>query len=317
MTKVYGIDQIKGVINLKRDYLELIKSQQQAFIDFSKGHITVPAPIQMSFTKAHGDCHIKAGFKNDGDIFIVKIATGFYQNSANGLPAGDGAVLVFSKNTGLLRAILCDGGYLTNLRTAIAACVAAKITPWDVGHIGIIGTGQLAIQVLELMQLFYPQASFRLWGRSVQKAEIIAASYPGVQVCESVQELMQHGGIVITTTASPQPIIDLAYLNGKTHIIALGADELGKQECDSRLFQAADVIVVDSKEQAVRFGDAFRAIQAGFIDAERTEELGNVIQKGTPVDANLIITDLTGIAAQDIAIAEWALNAFDREEEYD
>lgn len=52
-----------------------------------------PAPIQMSFPKAHGDCHIKAGFKNEGDIFIVNIATGFYQNIRNDLPPpGDGTV---------------------------------------------------------------------------------------------------------------------------------------------------------------------------------------------------------------------------------
>lgn len=305
MTKVYNIDQIKNVIDIKRDFLDLVQSQQQAFSDFSSGHITVPTPIQMSFSKAHGDCHIKAGFKQNSEIFVVKIATGFYKNSANGLPAGDGAVLVFSQKTGLLQAILCDGGYLTTLRTAIAACVAAKITPWDVQHVSIIGTGLLAIQALELMLLLYAQADFRIWGRSVQKTKAVAASYPGVKICESVQELMQNGGIVITATASTKPIIDLAYVNGKTHIIALGADEVGKQECDPRLFQSADIVVVDSKEQAARFGDTFHAIQAGFINIEKTEELGNVIQNGISVDANLLITDLTGIAAQDIAIAEW------------
>ena len=307
MTKVYNIDHIKNVIDIKRDFRELVQSQQRAFIDFSKGYITVPSPIQMNFEKAHGDCHIKAGFKQNSEIFVVKIATGFYQNSASGLPSGDGAVLVFSQKTGLLQAILCDGGYLTTLRTTIAACVAAKITPWDVQHVGIIGTGQLAIQVLELMRLLYPQADFRIWGRSVQKTKVVAASYPGVKICESVQELMQNGGIVIATTASSQPIIDLAYVNGKTHIIALGADELGKQECDPRLFQKADTVIVDSKEQANRFGDTFQAIQSGFLNIEKTEELGNVIQKSVSVDSNIIITDLTGIAAQDIAIAEWVL----------
>ena len=317
MTRVYNTDQIKDVIDIKRDFRELVQSQQRAFIDFSNGYITVPKPIQMSFAKAQGDCHIKAGFKQNSEIFVVKIATGFYQNSASGLPAGDGAVLAFSQKTGLLEAILCDGGYLTTLRTAIAACVAVKITPWDVQRVGIIGTGQLAIQVLELMRLLYPQADFRIWGRSVQKTKVVAESYPGVKICESVQELMQNGGIVITTTASSQPIIDLAYVNGKTHIIALGADELGKQECDPRLFPKADIVVVDSKEQAARFGDTFHGIQAGFINIEKTEELGNAIQSGISVDANLLITDLTGIAAQDIAIAEWILMCLDKREKYD
>ncbi len=317
MTKVYNIDQIKNVIELKRDFLELVQSQKQAFADFSAGLITVPAPIQMIFPKAHGDCHVKAGFKQNSEIFVVKVATGFYQNGASGLPSGDGAVLVFSQKTGLLQAILCDGGYLTTLRTAIAAGVSAKITPWDVQHVGIIGTGQLAIQVLEFMLLLYPQADFRIWGRSVQKTEAVTASYPGVKICESVQDLMHSGGIIITTTASIKSIIDLAYVNGKTHIIALGADEVGKQECDPKLFQMADTVVVDSKEQAVRFGDAFHAIQGGFITSDKSEELGNVIQKGISSHSNLIITDLTGIAAQDIAIVEWVLMSLDKREKYD
>jgi ornithine cyclodeaminase/alanine dehydrogenase-like protein (mu-crystallin family) len=46
------------------------------------------------------------------------------------------------------------------------------------------------------------------------------------------------------------------------------------------------------------------------INIEKAQELGNIIQKNLPLDANLILTDLTGIAAQDIAIAEWVLNAF-------
>ncbi len=52
MTRVCNIDQIKEVIDLKYDYLELVQSQQQAFIDFSNGLITAPSPIQMLFPKA-------------------------------------------------------------------------------------------------------------------------------------------------------------------------------------------------------------------------------------------------------------------------
>lgn len=308
MTKVYNIDQIKAVIDLKQDFLELIQSQQQAFIDFSNKLITVPAPIQMSFPKAHGDCHIKAGFKNNDDIFIVKVATGFYQNVINSLPASDGAVLVFSKNTGVLLQILCDGGYLTTLRTALAAGVATKRTPWNISHIGIIGTGQLAIMVLQLMQFLYPHVSFSIWGRSYQKAKDITALYNHVKVSGSIQGLMKNGDIIITTTASTQPIIDAKYVTGKTHIIALGADEIGKQECDPTLFQIADTVVVDSKKQAAQFGDTFHAIQAGFIGIEKTQELGDIIQKNIPVESNFIITDLTGIAAQDLAIMEFILN---------
>jgi len=85
----------------------------------------------MTFANPPGDCHIKSGMCLDDDIFVVKIATGFYQNSSLGLPVVDGAILIFSRNTGRLETILCDGGYLTLVRTALAACVCAQLTPWQ------------------------------------------------------------------------------------------------------------------------------------------------------------------------------------------
>ncbi len=305
--RIYNIEEIKGRINLERDLPKLLESQKKAFIDFSKGRIHTPAPMQLSFPKAPGDCHIKAGFKEDDDIFIVKIASGFYKNRKQGLPPGDGAVLIFSQLTGQLQAIFCDAGFLTTLRTALTACIAAQATPWEVDNIGIIGTGQLAIQILALMPLLYPHAKFGIWGRSDENTQSIVTCYPGVTVYNSIEELMENRGLVITTTASTKPIINPKYVSGKTHIIALGADEIGKQECDSRLYQRADAIIVDSKEQAMLFGDTCQAIQHGFITPDDLEELGDIINKGIPSGSNLIITDLTGIAAQDIAMARFVV----------
>jgi hypothetical protein len=78
--KIYDVDQIKKVINLDLSLKELINSQRQAFIDFSSGLYDVPIPMQLSFQEKVGDCHIKAGFKRNDDTFIIKVATGFYQN---------------------------------------------------------------------------------------------------------------------------------------------------------------------------------------------------------------------------------------------
>ena len=89
--KIYDVDQIKKVINLDLSLKELINSQRQAFIDFSSGLYDVPIPMQLSFQEKVADCHIKSGFKRNDDTFIIKVATGFYQNTKLGLPASDGA----------------------------------------------------------------------------------------------------------------------------------------------------------------------------------------------------------------------------------
>ena len=291
--QIFHKTDIEKCISLKDDLAELMLLQKQAFIDFSAGHINTPMPLQMSFKNPPGDCHVKAGYQKSDDIFIVKIATGFYQNKDLDLPAGDGAILVFSRSTGLLQSILCDNGYLTILRTALAACVASQIAP--VTHIGIIGTGNLSKMTAKLMHLLYPEVGITIWGRNSDN---------------SLDELLSISDLVITTTASREPIIKTIRKNA--HIIALGADELGKQELGAQLFKLADKIIVDSKPQAIKYGDSSYAIKAGMIKTEALEELGSLLAQGYQAQDKMIITDLTGIAAQDITIAKWTLSACKR-----
>lgn len=287
--KIISKKVIEESICFDKNLAELILLQKNALIDFSARHIYSPMPLQMSFKDPPGDCHIKAGFNELDEIFIVKVATGFYKNKDLNLPAGDGAILVFSKTTGLLQAILCDNGYLTILRTALAACVASQIAP--VTHIGIIGTGNLSKITTKLMQKLYPEVPITIWGRTSNK---------------SVDELLSVSDLVITTTASQQAIVSTVRKNA--HIIALGADELGKQELEPVLFKLADRIIVDSKPQAILYGDSSHAIKAGLINEESLEELGSLLATNYFVQNKLIITDLTGIAAQDMAIAKWVLS---------
>ena len=57
----------------------------------------------------------------------------------------DGCLLVFSQLTGQLTGILLDKAYLTDMRTAAAGALAAKLfAPTKVKCIGIVGTGMQA-----------------------------------------------------------------------------------------------------------------------------------------------------------------------------
>jgi len=73
----------------------------------------------------------------------VKIATGgFSANLAQGLPTGNGVMVVFSKMTGMMSGVLLDEGWLTDLRTAAAGSVVARhMAPKKITSIGVIGTG--------------------------------------------------------------------------------------------------------------------------------------------------------------------------------
>jgi ornithine cyclodeaminase len=289
--KVLCKDEIEKIVAININLSKLMDCQKQAFIDFSKGIINTPLPLQILFTNPPGDCHVKAGFNQFDDVFIVKIATGFYQNRSMGLPAGDGAVLVFSKSTGLLQHILCDGGYLTQIRTAVAACIASQISP--VSHICIVGTGSLGTLTQKCMRQLYPNAEINLWSRSL-----------GTDLSSTLQKC----DLVITTTASHTPLITLKNIKQNMHIIALGADETGKQELEPELFRHADHVIVDSRVQSALYGDSSYAISTNILTSEKTEELGELLAHDYATHGKFIITDLTGIAGQDIEMAKFVIN---------
>ncbi len=68
----------------------------------------------------------------------------------------------------------------------------------------------------------------------------------------------------------------------------------------------ADMVVADSIEQCLARGEIYKAIPAGDLKKEGLIELGNIIggkDKGRISDQQTTVTDLTGVAVQDINIA--------------
>ena len=304
---IYTASQIKDALNLIHDLPFILQAIRDELISFSKGNYITPIPLHLDLSESKGECHIKTGYNKYDDIFVIKVATGFYTNVLSGLPAGDGLMLIVCKKTGLIKFILYDAGYLTTLRTAITACLTASLTPWEINRVSVIGTGNLAQFVLALMHQQYPKAIIHLWGRNKLKVKQIQAKNPYVRPEDNLSSLINQGGIVCTTTASKTPIIYPQDICDKIHIIALGADQPGKQEIDTEVFSMADLVIVDNKEQAYHFGDSAIALENKKITSCDLIEIGHVLQFKINKNTHMIITDLIGTAPQDIGIAKYLL----------
>ena len=298
--------KIEQVLNWKFHLPELMALFADAFIQFSKGQSVNAIPIHLNFAENHGECHIKAGYNHTDDLFLVKISTGFYLNQRQGLPSGDGMMILGCKNTGQIKAVLCDEGYLTLMRTAITACLVVRLTPWDIDAISIIGTGGLAQLIIELMHQLYPNTVIRIWGRDQEKVRQIQLKFSWIESATDLNQLVRQGGVVFTTTASQHAFILPEAIERKIHCIALGADQPNKQEIASAVFAMADCVVVDSLVQANKLGDTAVAMDAGAIQASDVIELGHALEAGSPArEARVLITDLTGVAPQDLVIAKF------------
>jgi ornithine cyclodeaminase/alanine dehydrogenase-like protein (mu-crystallin family) len=286
-------------------------------VGYSEGRVVVPPVGYLHFEEVSGDCHIKYGFNKDDDYFVVKIATGFYNNPNIGLPVGDGMMALFSQRTGRLEALLLDESYLTDMRTAAAGAVAAKyLAPKKVNRIGIVGTGVQARMQLEMLKNVTDCRDACVWGRDENKRERYKSDMLGhgfsVEAVPRLEELEANCNLIVTTTSAREPLLHATEIRPGTHITALGTDASGKQELDPMIFKLADVHVVDSIAQCVDHDDSSHAVKAGLMRKDQLVELGAVIRHpelGRTNDRQITVSDLTGIAVQDNQIAKLAFSS--------
>jgi len=292
--------------------VDLIPEIEAGFVAYSEHRAEVPPVGALRFTNPPGDVHIKYGYLHDDEFYVIKIASGFYENPSRGLPSGNGLMLLFDQKTGELAAVLLDEGYLTDLRTAVAGAIAAKyLAPRTVTRIGIFGTGVQARLQLQLLRGVTPCREVLVWGRHAQRAADYKAEMERegftVAIAGNMRDVPRTCDLIVTTTAAAAPLILAADARPGTHITAVGADSAHKQELDAAIFSTADVVVVDSVSQCADHGDLAHAVRAGLIQPTDARELGAVIAGRAPgrtSPAQLTVADLTGVAVQDVQIAK-------------
>ncbi|HLB39372.1 MAG TPA: ornithine cyclodeaminase family protein [Actinomycetota bacterium] len=281
-----------------------IEAMEAAFVAFSAGRAELPAVIHLDVPEAQGEIHVKAGHIHGAPAYAVKVASGFY---AADPPAIDGLVLVFDAATGAPVAFLLDGGYLTDTRTGAAGGVAARwLAPGRVATVAVVGTGIQARRQVEALRCVRPEiGEVRIWGRSMDRAAR-AAHDIGAMVSDTVEEAVADADVVITCTASREPLVRAEWIAPGTHITAVGSDGAGKQELDPALLRRADVVAVDSLDQCLRLGE----LQHSPDQVDRAVELGRICARdvaGRASDEQLTICDLTGVGVQDVAAANAVL----------
>jgi ornithine cyclodeaminase len=307
MATVYNRAQIVAALQPT----DIIAAVEQAFAAYSRGEAVVPPVGELLFDEPPGDCHIKYGYLKSNTTFTVKIASGFWQNPARGLPSSNGVVLVFSRQTGELLSILQDEGYLTDIRTAAAGAVAARyLAPPNITCIGIVGAGTQAKLQLEYLRHVTPCRRVLIWARSMERARAVQVPGFEIQTAPSIAGLASSCQLITTTTASHEPLLYAHYLLPGTHVSAVGADGGGKQELAPEIFACAAIRAVDSREQCSQYGDASTALRQGQVRIEDLVELGEIIANPSAYrrkPEDITVADLTGVAVQDIAVANLAL----------
>jgi len=315
------LDQIKPALEDKHAVLEAVR---QGFIQHSQGKISLPEPVQVLFgvtdNSIAGDCHIKTASSEALPYFCIKVATGFYDNPAKGLPVNNGLVMFMSSETGMPIALFQDKGYLTSARTAAAGALAATLMHDNTAcSLGIVGTGhQAELQALWISDTS-PISKVVIWGRSHEKAETLKARLEAqglrAETASSISALCAQSRIIVTTTPSTSPLLFSADIKPGHHIIAMGSDSPGKQEVDPEILGRADAVITDDHTQCLHHGEFGHAVKAGFVEDNEDISLGTALENSAILGAKkdtISLIDLTGLGAQDLAIASIVYNKVHR-----
>jgi ornithine cyclodeaminase len=292
--------------------VDVTKAIEEGFVAYSQGKVVVPPVGELVFEDPPGDVHIKYGYIKDDDFFVIKVASGFYNNVTLGLPAADGLMLVFSQKTAQLECVLLDECYLTNVRTAAAGAVVAKyLAPSRVKRIGVFGAGVQGRMQVEALLPIVECRDVVVWGTGEEELdayrEVMEGRGLAVETTLIGDEIAATCNLIVTATPSRTPLLRAEQIRQGTHITAMGSDTREKNELDPGILAKADLLVADSIEQSRVRGEIYHALEAGVVRDGDVVELGDVIVDPAHRrndDSQITVADLTGVAVQDIQISK-------------
>jgi len=303
--QIISLAEIRSVL----PELDLVPAIEAGFVAYSEGRAVVPPIGELLLAK--GEVHIKYGYLQHDEYYVIKIASGFYENPKIGLPSSNGLMLLFRQETGELVSVLLDEGHLTDVRTGVAGAIAAKyLAPAHVQRIGIVGTGTQARQQLQHLSQVSACRHVLVWGRGEAQLERYQHDMQAlgfvIEGTRGSTDILRTCNLVVTCTPATLPLLHAVDLRPGTHITAVGSDTPEKQELDGAILGRADVVVADSIPQSLERGEIHKAIQSGHITQHDVVELGDVIsgrEPGRTSEDQVTVVDLTGVAVQDIQIA--------------
>ncbi|MGB3554414.1 MAG: NAD(P)-binding domain-containing protein [Jannaschia sp.] len=242
------------------DWLDLTRALEA-------GHARPRAEIGDTFLYRDPDTLLSRSAWIDGLGALVKTATIFPGNKAQGKPAIGGAVSLFSDTDGTLAAML-DFALVTRWKTAGDSLLAAtRLARPDSRRILIVGSGTVARSLHDAYSAAFPDATFATWSRTEATAAAFAAER-GIDVAPDLAEAVQGADIVTCATMATEPVLRGEWLRPGQHIDLIGAYRPDMREADDDVLRRARIFV-DSRETVLdHIGELKIPLAAGLVTRE-------------------------------------------------
>ena len=292
---------------------DAIEAIDAMFREYGQGLAEVFPVVQGHGPDPGTSFSIKSGLIQGSRKVGLKVGSYWPDNRAQGLKAHASTTLLLDPETGFPKALV-SASHLTSLRTAASDAVAVRLLArTDSRTLALLGAGHQAWFELLAIREVRPIDRVLVANRSTLAGEAFArrirAELGLAAEAVPVRKAVSAADIIATVTAAREPLFRAEWVQPGTHISAMGADQVGKQELDPGLIASASLFA-DVVQQSVSIGEYQTAFKEGRIGMDRITPIGAVLNgaPGRTSDAQITVYDSSGMALQDIAICSLALS---------
>lgn len=277
----------------------LIDRMDKALMDFSAGRVIQPVRQFVNVDDHNGFFGLMPAVS---DSMGIKLVTFYPDNGAKGLHTHHALILVFKPETGEPRAVM-DGRLITEMRTAAVSASATRLLAAEQSPVlAVLGAGLQGHAHIEAMRCVRQFEEVRIWNRSADKAEALAADVGG-RVMPSAEAAVRDADVIVTATAAKEPILQGAWLKPGAHVNAVGWNGADSRELDDAAM--ANLVFVESRAAvADQCGDV--RLSGCTIAAEIGEALA---APDAAWRQQTTVFDSVGMAIEDVAAAQLVLES--------
>jgi ornithine cyclodeaminase len=293
---------------------QAIEVVEQTFAAMARGQARNYPVVRETVGHQDAVFGVKAGADTARPLLGLKAGGYWPHNAARGVTNHQSSTVLFDPDTGRASAVV-SANYLTGVRTGAASAIATKhLSRGDSTVLGLVGTGVQAVYQLQATLAVRPIRRVRAWDPSADNlrafGQVVAGLGLAFEPQPSPREVAAQADVLVTVTPSQRPLVEHGWLRPGTHVSAMGADTRGKQELATEAVAAA-ALFVDEPAQAVSIGECQHAFAAGLIRLDDIRgTLGAVVAgqcAGRRTDEEITLFDGTGVALQDLAVADLAV----------
>jgi len=222
------------------------------------------------------------------DICTSKHTSVFPNNNANNKSEIHSSILLNDSANGETLALL-NGNKIMAMSTAAVACVGIRhLSDPLATSIGIIGAGEqgqhiawLASEERDIERVYVFDPSFK---RVQEFINFMTDKCPAIDValCEDAQQVVVNSEIVVTATASTEPVIpNLEDLILGKCFICVGSYKPDMRELPDSVYRLIDHVWIDAEQSKTESGDLIYPLKNNLIKPEQIRHINSLLEHPT------------------------------------